>query len=606
MGWISPARVGPWQLVLAAALCGGAPSLVAQGVILGGVSSGPGPAPVNMGQMQPADEGPQQPDNSTTTRMTGVVVNALDGKPVARVLVTSIDRRFAAMTDSEGRFSFDLKRPATSSNPSAQPLPGVFSLTRSAGATSLMFRVTRPGYVSGNVNAIVASTRPDAPETTLQLKITPAASIAGHVEMPTSDSTVRIMVQLQQRMMQDGSAVWRTTAGQQASSRGEFHFGGLQAGDYKLMCPAQTLTTINRAQADSVPGTMPTFYPDAGKAEDATPIHLNVGETATANIAPRTATFYRVTVPIAGMDGSRNMGATLLPESMGFSIGIDQRDHALTGDLPTGQYTARLQVFGQQGQPAQSAVVHFEVQSAPLKAAPVTPITGADIAVEVREDFTSGQQMQTQMNGRAILPVYVNLTPLDGEGMPVGMMPSAQPNAPPDMTLRGVAPGRYNVRINATRGYVAFASSGTTDLLREPLTVSDGGTAPIEVTLRDDIASLSGRITMTSDQQAAAADDSRPILVMGIPLDRPGAQPLMSGSMAMPGAAMPMTFQLGGVAPGRYLMIASRQQIFQTLEYRNPQAMQALMTQGAVVTLAGGDKGQVDVPLMNDDAVKGN
>src|ERR1700761_2135315 len=46
----------------------------------------------------------------------GVVVSSADNKHIARALVTSNDQRMAMMTDSEGRFAFDLKHPAANSS----------------------------------------------------------------------------------------------------------------------------------------------------------------------------------------------------------------------------------------------------------------------------------------------------------------------------------------------------------------------------------------------------------------------------------------------------------------------------------------------------------
>jgi hypothetical protein len=52
----------------------------------------------------------QQPQTApqythTTEHLNAVVVSSTDGKPVARVLVTSADRRLAVMTDFEGKVS---------------------------------------------------------------------------------------------------------------------------------------------------------------------------------------------------------------------------------------------------------------------------------------------------------------------------------------------------------------------------------------------------------------------------------------------------------------------------------------------------------------------
>jgi hypothetical protein len=134
-------------------------------------------------------------------------------------------------------------------------------------------------------------------------------------------------------------------------------------------------------------------------------------------------------------------------------------------------------------------------------------------------------------------------------------------------------------------GYVAAASCGATDLLREPLTITGPGSAsPIEVTLRDDFATITGTVQVPST--AAPADTfAGPIYVVGVPLDRPEATPQF-------GIAMQQNkFQLGEV-------LASHQQLFQGLEYTNPDVLRTLMTEGVALTVGASEKTDIQLPLM--------
>ena len=61
--------------------------------------------------------------------------------------------------------------------------------------------------------------------------------------------------------------------------------------------------------------------------------------------------------------------------------------------------------------------------------------------------------------------------------------------------IQNVSLGRYRVHVTAQMGYVAAVSSGGLDLLHNPLVVPPGGTSsPIEITLRDDGATVDGTI----------------------------------------------------------------------------------------------------------------
>jgi len=97
---------------------------------------------------------------------------------------------------------------------------------------------------------------------------------------------------------------------------------------------------------------------------------------------------------------------------------------------------------------------------------------------------------------------------------------------------------------------------------------------------------------------------------MGISLDRPEAEPSQSVAMGQ-GTSLPESVSLGlglsmqpnqfmmpNLAPGRYLMLASRDQLFQTVEYRNPDVLKDLLSKGTVITVSSGQKASIQIPLM--------
>src|SRR4030088_2326189 len=63
------------------------------------------------------------------------------------------------------------------------------------------------------------------------------------------------------------------------------------------------------------------------------------------------------------------------------------------------------------------------------------------------------------------------------------------------LVIEGAPAGSYWVRVNSSRGSPASIRSGTLDLQHQPLVVGAGGTAsPIEITMRDDTAEISGTV----------------------------------------------------------------------------------------------------------------
>ena len=293
----------------------------------------------------------QQPQTApqytyTTEHLNAVVVSSTDGKPVARVLITSTDRRMAVMTDSEGKFSFDFRR-ADLSSVSAGASNGLrgmgFGVGGSANSFPLQLQVRKPGYITNIVMLSLPAVQPDTPEPTLQIKIAPAGTIIGHVEPDSGDLPTGILVQLHRKTIQNGTAMWQQTNGAQVNSRGEFRFADLTPGDYKLSTSAWTSPDANRAaKADSAPGLTPAFYPDAADLNSAGIIHVGPAATVAVTLVPHSTTFYRVTIPIAGVEGTQGANIMLLPSSAGFNLGYYSQDHILEGFLPPGSYNARV------------------------------------------------------------------------------------------------------------------------------------------------------------------------------------------------------------------------------------------------------------------------
>jgi hypothetical protein len=571
---------------------------------------------------QAAQQMPQL--NFTTEHINAVVVSAVDGKPVARVLVTTPDRRMALMTDFEGRFSFDFRRivPGSGGTSTAMSNLGQLGYLAGLGGASgadrlpVQFQVRKPGYISNTVFLELPMVQPDTTEPTLQLKIVPAGLILGHIDPDNGQAPPQgLSVQLLRRYVQNGAARWNSVAYSQVNSDGDFRFPDLQPDDYKISTNAWTAPGTNRQpRPDSVAGLAPIYYPDAATLDAAGILHLDAGQTATVRLSPRAATFYRVTVPLGGGASIQGAGVTLTPGALGLSLGYSAGTHELQGYLPSGSYDARINAFapptggdqpnpgaasgprmiGFAGQPRTStAVVHIEVGSSPVRTAPVTPVPGFDIPVSVRRDFNNPNQNANQQRQANIAPVFINLQSTSGNGFGASMAPMQPGAGDGDLKLQNVSEGVYHVMIQSTQGgYVAAASCGATDLLREPLTITGPGSAsPIEVTLRDDFATITGTVQVPST--AAPADTfAGPIYVVGVPLDRPEATPQF-------GIAMQQNkFQLGEVPPGHYLLLASHQQLFQGLEYTNPDVLRTLMTEGVALTVGASEKTDIQLPLM--------
>jgi hypothetical protein len=159
------------------------------------------------------------------------------------------------------------------------------------------------------------------------------------------------------------------------------------------------------------------------------------------------------------------------------------------------------------------------------------------------------------------------------------------------LTLENVLPGHYFVQaMPSFSGYVASVTSRNVNLLEQPLVVNAGAHPdPIEVTLRDDFATLTGAIT------GIGGTPPRICFVFLLPTD--------SSGRLVQGIVVNGRFTIAGVPPGTYLLVATPQ-VPQDIPYRDSDAMRAYAGIGTTVTLIGGQQARADVPFLDQIAPK--
>ena len=154
------------------------------------------------------------------------------------------------------------------------------------------------------------------------------------------------------------------------------------------------------------------------------------------------------------------------------------------------------------------------------------------------------------------------------------------------------------MRVQSSRGYAASVRSGNLDLQHQPLVVGVGGTAsPIEITMRDDMAQISGTVQgITPPTPGPAGASTGPGQSRAYVYCVPFAD--SSGQFADIWVHRDGSFDSGDLVPGSYRLLAfDRMQ--PEMEYRNPEAMQGYETKGQVVRLAGGQKERVTLDLIS-------
>jgi len=535
-----------------------------------------------------------QESETQKTTISGVVINAVTRAPIPRALVSTPDSRYATLTDSSGQFEFDLEK----ANADAPAFPGeLTSLTPGQDRTWINAR--KPGFITEGPNGALAF-----PGKEVTIALTPEALIVGRVAFSTADTTSHVTVQLFSRQTQDGLPRWAVRNSTMTNSAGEFRFADLPPGQYRL-ATTESLdndpgTMLSRNQVYGFP---PLYYPGAPDFATAGTIEVTAGQTVQADLSLVRQPYYQVRIPVNGDIGN---GLNIIVSSQGhrgpgYSLGFNPAQHRIEGMLPNGNYVVDAISYGES---AASGTTNLRVAGGPAEGAALTIVPNSGIVLNIREEFRDTQWTGSGSfgaNGRVFalrgprLYLSANLEPADdfGQGVPASLRPPLGPNDD-SMVLTNVPPGRYWLRLNSARGYVASATLGAIDLLRQPLVVSAGSSASVDVTLRDEIASVEGKVTgWNPDTQKTDDPDSQNAWIYFVPL------PDGPGQFQELGIAPNENFTQN-MTPGSYRVLAFAH-AKQNLPYRDPQAMKAYETKGQVIHLAAGQKTNLQLPIIPEE-----
>jgi hypothetical protein len=460
----------------------------------------------------------------------------------------------------------------------------------------------RPGFLedlNGNRQVEVS------PGSEVTIRLTPEALIKGRVALPAADPARGINVELYYRQVQDGSLRWMQKNSTRTNSNGEFRFAELEPGTYKVL----TREWMDNDPEGTVPGGQrygfpPVYFPGATDFATASTIPLTAGEIFEADISLVRQPYYPVKIPVTNTEKNGGMNITVSPQGQrgpGYSLGYNRGKDVIEGQLPNGKYLVEAATFGPDF--SASGSVNLTVAGAPAEGPAMVLARNSSIPVNVKEEFTSpaeNAQVFLSTGGRtfqmhgARVDVHITAEAIDDFEWrrSVTLRPPTGTNDDP-LILDYLAPGKYWLRLTSSRGYVASASMGGTDLLREPLVVVPGASTPIDITMRDDTAELEGTLLGLSASPANSGRSSPQGFIYCIPLpDSPGQFLELS-------ASSDGTFDYRMVAPGVYRAIAFRRQQ-RDIPYRDPEAMRAYENKGQVVHFAPGQKVTLQLQIVAD------
>lgn len=532
-----------------------------------------------------------------TEALRGTVVNAVTQAPIPRALVSSADNRYAALTDGDGHFEFALPKSASDAVGTnfvfSRPATRLWSFGSNHIPLGLLAR--KPGYLDPPVE--IGGKRAVSSENDITIALLPEGIIKGRVTAAGAEPATGVAVQLLTRQVQEGILRWLPGPTVQTNSAGEFRFAELLPGSYKLYT-REWMDNDPAAQVSGSPvyGFPPIYYPGGGEPTAAAAIELDAGQTVQADIEIQGKPYHQVRIPVGNADLNNGFSVTVEgQQGSRFELGFNSNEQRIEGMLPAGSYTVQATTYGPN---SMSGSVSIRVSDAPAQGPTLVLAPNTNIPIQVKEEFgdSSSNSSGTWSDGKHTyalqgprLYLQARLESVE-EIEPHGV--ALRPPTPPDdqsLALEGVPPGRYWLRVSTSRGYIASATMGSLDLLRQPFTVSSGSSVPIEITMRDDGGELEGTISSAGEQSSGPGSASAPrAFVYCVPMpDSAGQfQPLVVSEDGKFNAQM--------MAPGDYRILAfSVPQ--PNLPYRDAEAMKTYESLGQVVHLSAGEKTTVQL-----------
>jgi hypothetical protein len=537
------------------------------------------------------------PEETPTSTIHGTVINSATQLPIPRALVVSPDNRYAALTDADGHFEFDVPKPRSEAA-TIDFYSGPVSMRRygSRASYQISFTARKPGFLDApDLQAAVGSQGDD-----ITIPLMPEAVIKGRVSIAVGDPPLGILVQLFLRQVVDGLPRWLPGQSAQANSSGEFRFAELLPGTYKIA----THEWMEDDPVAALPGSQrfafpPIFYPGVPEFTSAATIELGAGQTFQADLSPVRQQYYDVKIPVGNGDVAPGFNISVHgPGGSQYELGYNQQEQRIEGMLPSGNFLVQATSYGPN---AASGSVNLRVAGAPVEGPTLTLIPNNSIPLNVKEQFTDtqapapatwsvGERRITVHGPRLYLQAnFESADDLEQRGGSV-----RPPTAPNDDTLvlDSVPPGKYWLRLSTSRGYIASATMGSTDLLRQPFTVGSGPSAPIEITLRDDVAEIDGTVTSLAEHNSSSGSSTAAGWVYCVPLADSGGQFQQMAVSEDGKFTNPM------MPPGDYRVLAFSTPQYR-LPYRDAEAMKPYETGGPVVHLTAGQKTTVQVPILS-------
>lgn len=494
----------------------------------------------------------------------GTVINSQTGRPLARVLVIiqSPEPRIA-LTDASGQFVFEGLR-----NEPAQ------------------IRIGKPGFLDARDISPGSSTgqiEVNSRTESLIIKLSPASVIHGRIAAAQGTPLEGVPVDLFYSGPIDGEERLIKRASATTDQDGFFTFNDLTAGRYFISAGPFLEKPLLPVEHSGIllENYGFVFYPGVSDSHEATPIQLGFGQDLPLELSLPRVRLFTVRGQVEGWhagdygalrlmsSGTESNYDPLMSSGTGFNY--DPQFDSATGSfyishVPAGTYTVHFFTATADGREAEQELnVDGNVSNVRISPSPPRGIPLVLHATDPRAEHGFVNVM-LKPEDKWQQTVATSLRSANGQETPF---------------LHQPPPGRYRVHFGtAPPLYVAAASCGSTDLLREPLVVTKQNTTPIELTLAYDSATLSGEV------RGRNLPPSMHVLI--VPIDPPGeARSVLTSVTGKFGAL--------SLSPGTYRVWA-----FERLPryFREAEKMELYSSRAQVVTLTANQTAVVQLEML--------
>jgi hypothetical protein len=485
--------------------------------------------------------------SAISSTVSGQVINAVTGQPVARALVRLNER--SILTDHDGKFEFEQNTSATGN-----------------------VMIVKPGFSSGidleSANMSLQASQLAAP---LRLLLYPEALLTGTMLGPEGDPLPGIPVNVRGTLYDQSGRRALNAGHTQTDSHGNFRVP-VPGGSYRI-----ETEYISKDRLSGL-AILPVRVPTETSSNTLDEIRIHSGEEQHFDLRPAVLRTHKVTAIVDASEQTMGFARLAARTSDGSTLQIGGSLRGISGEmsmeLPQGTYTLvarRNNATTPEDAEATITVPDHDISGVSFHFSPIP-----SIPVEMVIDSSS-----TSDNNAPSLPQF-NLVLENDQPSFEQESSRVRLTVEENHTFRFLAsPGSYHLlAIGGGDWYVKSVVNGGSDVLQQGLMVApgSGGTA-LRVTVSDQTGSLQGTVNLNGVPSAC--------WVYLIPIT-PSAEPFLVVHSNAEGA-----FTDTRVPPGSYEAIAFEGR--HSANFRDPDVLAAFASRLRAITVDAGDKATLDL-----------